>query len=248
MREQLAKLRELQQIDLQLDEYGSKKKEIQERLKQNKGFLQKLVDDLESQKAELDEIRGLQTQKQDDLKEIQEQHNKRKKRLQAVGSTKEFSAVEREIEVLKKSVEQTEEELLHLAEVIETTQESISEKEDKINQLRDSITADEAESEGQLTHLDGEIEALTTRGTESRDAVSKRVLYKYDFIRSRRPGLAIVAAREAHCEGCFMSVPAQLYIEVQRGETLQTCPSCQRILYFGQEEVDTTAAQAAAEA
>lgn len=236
MREQLAKLRELQQIDLQLDEYGSKKKEILERLNQNKGFLQKLVDDLESQKAELDEIRGLQAQKQDDLKEIQEQHNKRKKRLQAVGSTKEFSAVEREIEVLKKSVEQTEEELLHLAEVIETTQESISEKEEKINQLRESISADEAEAEGQLSHLGTEIDSLTSREAEARQSVSKRVLYKYDFIRSRRPGLAIVAARDAHCEGCYMAIPAQLYIEVQRGETLQTCPSCQRILYHGQSE------------
>ncbi|MEZ4458654.1 MAG: C4-type zinc ribbon domain-containing protein [bacterium] len=244
MREQLAKLRELQQIDLQLDEYGSKKKEILERLNLNKGFLQKLVDDLESQKAELDEIRGLQTQKQDDLKEIQEQHNKRKKRLTAVGSTKEFSAVEREIEVLKKSVEQTEEELLHLAEVIETTQESISEKEDKINQLRESISADEAEAEGQLSHLAQEIQALNDREAEARTVVSKRVLYKYDFIRSRRPGLAIVAARDAHCEGCYMAVPAQLYIEVQRGETLQTCPSCQRILYFGQEEENAVAAEA----
>ncbi len=244
MREQLAKLRELQQIDLQLDEYGSKKKEILERLGQNKGFLQKLVDDLEGQKAELDEIRGLQTQKQDDLKEILEQHNKRKKRLQAVGSTKEFSAVEREIEVLKKSVEQTEEELLHLAEVIETTQASISEKEEKINQLRDSISADENQAEGQLSVLAKEIDSLNKGEAKARAFVSKRILYKYDFIRGRRPGLAIVAARDAHCEGCFMAVPAQLYIEVQRGETLQTCPSCQRILYFGEPEVDTAAAEA----
>jgi predicted nucleic acid-binding Zn-ribbon protein len=235
MREQLKKLRELQQIDLQLDELGTQKKTILDRLDQNKGFLQKLVDDLEGQKSELAEIRALQEQKQEDLKEIQDQHLKRKKRLQTVSSTKEFSAVEKEIEVLKKSVEQTEEELLHLGEVVENTQLSINEKEEKVNQLRNSISQDEQEASGELSNLDARLNALKSGEQESREVVSKRVLYKYDFIRSRRPGLAVVGARDGHCEGCFMALPAQLYIEVQRGETLVICPSCQRILYFWDE-------------
>ncbi len=236
MKEELARLRELQQIDLQLDELGKQKKEIVDRLQVNKGFLDKLVEDLDTQKSELEEIRKLQSSKKDDLSDIKEQHDKRRKRLHNVGSTKEFNAVEKELEVLKKSVEQTEEELLHLAEVIETTESSISEKEDKIDQLRESIAQEEADAEDELSSYDSAIKKLNKREDKRRDEVSKRVLYKYDFIRKRRPGeSAIAAAKDAHCEACYMAVPPQMYIEIQRGETMVTCPSCQRILYFWED-------------
>jgi len=239
LKEQLALLRELQNIDLQLDKFEEQKKVILDRLDENTGFLDKLVEDLDTQKSELEEIRTLQREKKDDLKDVREQHDKRRKRLHNVGSTKEFNAVEKEIEVLKKSVEQTEEELLHLAEVIETTEASIAEKEDKIVQLRESIAQDEAEAEEELAALDKEIDKLKAREDEARSDVSKRVLYKYDFIRDRRPGEeAIAAAKDSHCEGCFMALPPQQFIEIQRGETLSTCPSCQRILYYWEDALD----------
>ncbi|MDX1584856.1 MAG: C4-type zinc ribbon domain-containing protein [Thermoanaerobaculia bacterium] len=234
----MARLRELQQIDLQLDELEQEKKAILDRIDENKGFLNKLVEDLDTQKSELTEIRKLQRQKKDDLAEERERHDQRRKRLHNVGSTKEFNAVETEIAALKKTIEQTEEELLHLGEVIETTEASIEEKEEKIDQLRESIAQEEAGAETELSELDAKIKALNDREDKRRDEVSKRVLYKYDFIRERRPGeSAIAAAKDSHCESCFMAVPPQMYIEIQRGETLVTCPSCQRILYFWEDAI-----------
>ncbi len=237
MKEQLALLRELQNIDLELDEITNKKEDIVARLKENTGFLDKLVEDLNSQKEELEEIRSLQLRKNDDLKEVKSQLSERQKRLREVGSAKEYNAVEKEIESFKKSAEQTEEELLHLLEVIESTEESIKEKEDKIVQLREGIASDEGEAEKRLAELDSQIKALEERQEEARGEVSKRVIHKYDFIRSRRPGLAIVAAKEGHCEGCFMALPPQQFIEIQRGQSLEICPSCNRILYFWEDAI-----------
>ena len=235
LKEQLGFLRTLQGNDLLLDGLNNQKSAIQERLDENRSFLQKLEEDLETQKRELEEIRELQKSKRDDLTSTQNQLSDRKTRLLNVGSTKEYNAVEKEIEALQKSAEQLEEELLHMAEVIESTQSSTTEKEQKIVELRESIAQDEANAEGALTELDDKIDALNVETKETRDAVSKRIMYKYDFIRSRRPGSAIVAAKDGHCEGCFMALPPQLYIEIQRGDTLQVCPSCQRILYFWED-------------
>lgn len=238
MKEELARLRELQQIDLQLDELEQEKKAILDRIEENKGFLNKLVEDLDTQKSELTEIRKLQRQKKEDLAKERERHDQKRKRLHNVGSTKEFNAVETEIAALKKMIEQIEEELLHLGEVIETTEASISEKEEKIDQLRESIAQEEAGAETELNELDSKIQALNNREDTRRDEVSKRVLYKYDFIRERRPGeSAIAAAKDSHCEACYMAVPPQMYIEIQRGDTLVTCPSCQRILYFWEDAI-----------
>jgi len=238
LKEQLALLRELQNIDLELDEIKSEKEEIVARLKENTSFLDKLVEDLNEQKEELEEIRSLQREKKAELTDIKETLSQKQKRLREVGTNKEYKAVESEIESLKDSSEQTEEELLHLLEVIESTEESIEEKEDKIVQLREGIASDEAEAEKELRALDDKIQALEDRQDEARSEVSRRVIHKYDFIRSRRTGLAIVPAKDGHCEGCYMAVPPQQFIEIQRGESLEICPSCNRILYYWEDALD----------
>ncbi|MFW6053818.1 MAG: zinc ribbon domain-containing protein, partial [Persicimonas sp.] len=214
------------------------KSAIQNKLEENRGFLDKLIDDLENQKEELEGVRDMRRQKKTDVEETRAELGKRQEKLKQVSSQKEFGAVETEIDVLKKKLEQTEEEALQLDEVIESTENSIEEKEEKIVQLREGIASEVADAEEQLAELDDRIQARHDRQEEARSEVSKRVLHKYDFIRSRRPGLAIVPAKDGHCEGCFMAIPPQQFIEIQRGETLQICPSCQRILYYWEEAVD----------
>ena len=238
MKKQLALLRELQNIDLELDELTTAKEEIQSRLDENKEVLNRLVTDLEDQKEELEKIKSLRSQKQTESQEIQENLKEKKKRLLNVSSTKEYNAVEKEIETLQKSSEQLDEELLQLSEVIDSTESSIEGKELMTKELRESIAKEEANAEGAIAELDERIQAYKDRTEEARGQVSKRVLYKYDFIRSRRPGQAICAAKDEHCRAATWPCPPQLYIQVQRGETLETCPSCQRILYFWEDAVD----------
>ena len=236
MKQQLALLRELQDIDLKLDEITQQKDEIESRLDENKTVLERLITELSKQKQELDEIRTMRNQKRDELGEVQETLKERKKRLLNVGSTKEYNAVEKEIESLQKTAEQTEEELLQLAEVLENNEGQIAQKEQMTGELNDGISQEEASVADQLGDFNGQIKALKRRTEQARGEVSKRVLHTYDFIRSRRPGLAVVSAQDGHCTGCFMALPPQLYILVQRGETLERCENCQRLLFFQEQQ------------
>ena len=246
MKEQLALLRELQQIDMELDEITQQKEEIRSHLDGSKSDLQRLVAELGNQREELQEIRTLRDQKRTELTEVQENLKERKKRLLNVGSTKEYNAVEKEIDALQKSAETTEEELLHLAEVLENNEGQIAQKEAMTQKLSEGIAQAEADASGQLEEFEAKIDAFQKRTAAARSEVSKRVLHTYDFIRSRRPGLAVVAARGGYCTGCFMALPPQLYIQVQRGETLERCQSCQRLLYYEEAavEVEVTAESA----
>ncbi|AWV90215.1 zinc ribbon domain-containing protein [Bradymonas sediminis] len=235
MKKQLALLRELQRIDLQFDELEAQKSEIQQKLEENRGFLEKLIDDLDRQKQEFEDVRNLRRQKKADIEEVRESLAASQEKLKSIGSQKEFNAVEVEIEVFKKKLEQTQEEAIHLDEVIETVETSVEEKEEKIVQLREGIAAEVAEGEQQLADIDDVLEKRRNRQEAARSEVQKHVLRKYDFIRSRRPGLAVVAAKNGHCEGCYMALPPQQFIEIQRGDTFDICPSCQRILYYWEE-------------
>ncbi len=59
---------------------------------------------------------------------------------------------------------------------------------------------------------------------------------KYDLLRDRRNGLAIVNVLGGVCQGCFMNLPPQQYNILLRGDKMLDCPSCQRMLYH--QELD----------
>ena len=67
------------------------------------------------------------------------------------------------------------------------------------------------------------------------------VLKRYGNIRMRR-GLAVVSVRNGTCQGCNMNIPPQLYNVLQRGQTVETCPSCHRIIYWEEIMKDDPAA------
>ena len=58
---------------------------------------------------------------------------------------------------------------------------------------------------------------------------------------SKRAGLAVVRTVDGVCQGCYMSIPPQQFNEVRKGDRLMACPTCQRMLYFQEEEESETA-------
>ena len=61
------------------------------------------------------------------------------------------------------------------------------------------------------------------------------ILSKYNLIRSRRNGIAIVEINSNTCGGCFMNLPPQLIIEIRKKNKIIQCPSCQRILIWNED-------------
>ena len=74
------------------------------------------------------------------------------------------------------------------------------------------------------------------RQMERREAVTKQLesnLYKlYNTLKEKRKGVGVVSVKQETCQGCFVNVPPQMFIEVQKNNALIRCPNCNRILYW----------------
>ena len=57
------------------------------------------------------------------------------------------------------------------------------------------------------------------------------LLKRYELLRSRRNGQALAGVTDGVCKGCFMNIPPQLFIELQKEEEMLSCPSCNRIMF-----------------
>lgn len=232
-------LLELQKLDLEVDEIRSSKESIKERVEEANQVLFQLQEDLEEHARQLNATVELQQEKDRERQELEERYKKSKGRLTKVTNAKEYSAIELEIENTKRLTTQIEEDLVQLMEVIDTAQLQISDKQQKIEGLREQIDAEGQKANQHIGEIEGRLAAILSNRDTLAVNIRKEIIRRYSFIRSRRDGVAIVAARDGYCQGCYMQLPPQLYIELQRCSALQFCPSCQRILFFEGRETST---------
>jgi predicted nucleic acid-binding Zn-ribbon protein len=236
LKEQLQLLLHLQQCDLERDAIRQSRTAIAENLADANRVLEQLRADLAGQMLELKDTVQLHKEKTREHKESEERYKQSKTRLSKVSNTKEYAAIELELENLRRQDAQLEEELLQLMEAIDTSTEAGAEKEAKIEALSEQIEIEKTGAEKKITGLERRLGKLTRSREKEAATISTRVIRQYEFIRSRRGGTAIVAARGGCCQGCFMQLPPQLYIELQRGSHMHSCPSCLRILFYDESE------------
>jgi len=61
----------------------------------------------------------------------------------------------------------------------------------------------------------------------------------YQRLSRMRSGLALAEARDYKCMACRMTIRPQVFSDIRRGESIITCESCGRILYFKSEPATT---------
>ncbi len=62
--------------------------------------------------------------------------------------------------------------------------------------------------------------------------VAQAVLEQYEKLLDAREGQAMAMLESKVCQGCYVSVPNNIYVKLARGLELVLCPSCGRILYL----------------
>ena len=229
--EQLKKLASLQEIDLKIDSIKKNQSSLPIGLKAADDSLKKVQALLEVKKSADAELVKSTQQTQAAWELNQERLTRSQTKLEAVQTSQEFQAVNKEIEQLKKlnaSLDEQKKKLSSEREVLTREMAVYDEQLKKLNQEKDAQTQS---MNGQDRQLRGDLEGLLSARVEFTQGVEVRLLNQYERIRGARAGLGITAAVGGRCRACNMMVPPQLFNELQRGSALHSCPSCNRILY-----------------
>jgi hypothetical protein len=237
LREQLRLLEELQRYDARLQEYESGLKSLPEKLQGMKNDLAKVEALLEKERQNLADTEKWRRDQELNLKSDESNISKAKTKLQQVKTGKDYMAAQREIEATRKMVGEREEEILKVIEAIEASKKRIEAHEQDVAQLREHVAQEETVINAKLEELRGKADAERVARETVSTKVNPNVLKKYSTIRIRR-GLAVVPVKGGTCMGCHMAVPPQLFRILQRGDSIETCPTCQRIIYWAELMAD----------
>src|SRR5262245_24916246 len=234
LRQTLKILRSLQELDRDLyrlqDELRRFPQEVmrkRERLRQESDKLAEVEKKLTDAKVRLKEIEDLTTSQRQRVRKLE--HEAGESRADAALHV----AFQHEIRTLKRDIGEAEEEGLGLLSEIErlnqeraTLQAAVAELEKEFAQYSANVDKEAKETMDRAQAMERE---RKKRGTSE---LSADILGHYEKLLASREGQAIAELDGRVCQGCYVSVPNNIYVRLARSTELVFCPSCGRILFL----------------
>jgi predicted nucleic acid-binding Zn-ribbon protein len=230
LRKKLKRLEELQELDLRVDGLASVRDELVSRGEALRMQVEEGRSLLEAKRGDMgsvEEERG-QLEVNSDLE--RENITRSEARLREIKTQKEYQAVQREISAAKKLLTEFEEQSLHLMSRLEEMSTLLESETAALLALEGEAGASVAEVNEELERISRAIELEHVTREKLVAEIPANLLRRYGLLREQRRGIAVVEARDGSCLGCNLQIPPQMYNLLFRGEEIQTCPHCQRLL------------------
>jgi predicted nucleic acid-binding Zn-ribbon protein len=231
LRAQIEILASLQTVDREIREQNGIKQGLV-------GKLQAEEKETLSRKREIDALKAVYAEKekirQDKESILQEESKKamdKRMRMNRIKNIKELQALQREIEQIRQTNSEQEEELIKMMEELENIKANIKTKEDEMTQRQKEWQQKQQSMQAQISGIEQSVCEASTRRKRIAAQVKGDLITRYELIFARRGGTAVVEVAGGICQGCYMNIPPQLWNEIIKSEKINLCPSCQRILY-----------------
>lgn len=239
MKEQIRLLLELQNKDHAIDRLRRQMREGPERLQELAGELQRLEDNLEDDKKRVQEFKKAQRQHEAEIEDAIAHIKKSRGRLLNIKNNKEYRALIREIEGTERGNADKEDKVLACLEQLEQLNKQIEAREKDLSAMRDHIKSEEITTAKEAAHVEKELSDMDGFKAELRQSIDSQLIVKYEQIKAWSGGIAVALVNNATCSECHLSIPPQMYNELQRQDALKFCPNCQRIIYWKAAEPAT---------
>lgn len=236
MKEQLSFLVELQRLDLTLARINLKKKELPEKIARLDEEFSNSVAGLEAERKKVDEIQKHHKEKEEKLKRGFESWKKTGDRLSEVKTNKEYQSILKEKETIENKNSEIEDEIIAALEDLDKARDQLKSKENMLETFTVQYEKNKKEMEVELNILDADFSTCQQKSAELGNRIREPLLKKYEIIKGVRNGLAVTSVWKEVCGGCHMNLPPQLYIELQRSIELMSCPNCNRIIYWRDQD------------
>lgn len=171
------------------------------------------------------------------IAEKDEEIRKHQRDLNMVKDNIAFKALLTEIERAKKDKDDAETVVLGLMESVDKAAAEDKRFQQEVKKLEEEKNLRTKELEAARVVMETELDAAKAARADAASKIGAEIMEKYEFIRSRREGLAIVHIKEdktgrISCGGCNMGLTAQKIVDIKTPDALVFCDNCQRMIYL----------------
>lgn len=202
------------------------------RLAEVKEQLAELESDLEIARKQHEEIQREASKLEGEIELIDQKIGREEQRMFSglVSNPKELSALQAEVESLKRKKGGIEDQLLEVMEAREqasATIDSLSDERATASDEADRLSA----TVGDLTKdLGAQLEEHTAKRDEIAPSIPESVLTLYEKLRETKQGIGAASLVGGTCQGCHTKLPSKEFERLRAAGGLQRCDNCRRIL------------------
>jgi hypothetical protein len=231
VREHLRTLAQLSTIDAAARDLDRELEEVPKHLADMRTDVQRLEELLAKERQQLNDAEKMQKSHEDDISQKNEGLSRSRAKAAMARNARAAEATAREVETVRRMIKEREGERDRLTVAIDEVKKSLAGHEGEFNELRQMFAAEEEKGRARIAELQAERSKVLVGRDELTVKLPRDVLRRYETIKTKR-GYGVTEVVEGTCQSCRMQIPAQQFIVLQRGETMDQCPSCLRIMYY----------------
>lgn len=239
MNSELSHLISLQDVDVEIKRLTAEVESLPARRDELERQFAESVREHLAVKRELEDAQAARQRLESELEHEQQKHQKFKNDLMKATNEREYTTAVREIDVARKAVGALETEVLKLMERVEKLEAQVAERAPEMESRRVEI---DSQLKEWLATADGNrrrLDALRAERGARMQALGPAARATYERLSRMRSGFALAEARDYSCMACRMKIRPQVFADIRRGDSIITCESCGRILYFKGESATT---------
>lgn len=247
MSENLNTLIKLQEIDSQIISLKHKCEFIPQQIKKLDHLSEEIDTKFETEKKKLADLEKKKKEKERQIEDIQEKIKKLKEKTPQIKTNKEYQALLKEIELIEQDLKKEEENLLSILYSIDEAKESLNEVKKEIDERKKEIENKKMQLEKEIDSINKKIETLKESRKQLITKLPEDLYDEYIELMKKHKGLAVAEVINSVCQGCFLHIPPQLYVEIKLNQSIYHCPQCGRILFYKAKEQKEQTQQVKAE-
>ncbi len=236
MKDNIKKLIILQECDNKIKAIQAKRDQVPVQIAKLEETFEEASSIYKSKFDKLDSLEKERRALEKDVQDIESRYAKSQEKLNNIKSNKEYTAALKEISDIEKEKGKKEDRILQMMEEIESLKAECNDIKGEQEKLREEYEEEKKEIEKELLELDKETQDLISERTGYNSAIDQRMLKTYDLLRDRRAGVAVSSVIGGICQGCHLEIPPQKFNELQRCNEMMSCPHCNRLIYWGEDE------------
>ena len=191
---------------------------------------------LQEEMDKLDSHDSLRRETEREIQDLDERLKKAEVKLSSIASNKEYKAALKEIEGIRQEKEALETAVIELMEQKDALVSACDDNRKNAETMKQQFDQDRKQILRDMKILDKDLRKLEKERKLCCKATEGPLLKKYDMLKGHKNGIAITPVIKGVCQACHMAIPPQKFNELIRGDKLMTCPTCARIMYWGEDE------------
>jgi uncharacterized protein len=232
MKEKIEVLVKLQRIESEAVRVKSLLDGLPARLKRLDAEIAVFENDLERESSRLAELKKKYRVHEADAQMTLSKERKTQEKLTMVKNNKEYQSILKEIEDLKEIRSRIEDEMIECLEEMDRTAKVCDARKREFEALVAGVASERDAMQKEAESRRVELERLETERKDVARISDPAFLAIYEKKKGQVHGAVIVPVRDSVCQGCNLNIPAQLYNELHRYDSLRHCPHCKRLIFW----------------